>query len=119
MPAVWQPVEESLRGFLQSSRARSKAPCGTQNHDLRRYFGIASVRFPQPVVYFNGRVRYAYFNGRVRYAEGWLNRFLNGFPLHRCAAPGSIGFPVDIPYRRSLARDPFAVRAAEMTNVSA
>jgi para-aminobenzoate synthetase component 1 len=44
-----QPVEESLRGFLQTSRARSEAPCGTQNNDLGRDFGIASMRSHSPL----------------------------------------------------------------------
>jgi hypothetical protein len=46
---AYQPVEESLRGFLQPSQARSKAPCGTQNNDLRRDFGIASPRSRSPL----------------------------------------------------------------------
>ena len=40
---IYQPVEKRHRGVFQRRQARSKAPRGSQNNDLRRHFGITSV----------------------------------------------------------------------------
>jgi len=39
---VEQSGEECRRGILPSRQVRSQAAHGSQNNDLRRYFGIAS-----------------------------------------------------------------------------
>ncbi len=38
-----QPVEKCHPGISQSRQVRSKAPHGSQNNDLRRYFVITSM----------------------------------------------------------------------------
>ena len=40
---LYQPVEKCLPGIFQPRQVRSKAPHGSQNNDLRRYFVITSL----------------------------------------------------------------------------
>jgi D-lactate dehydrogenase len=53
-------LRKAVLAFLNRALARSIAPCGTQDHDLRRNGGIADQnspgRFPQIVAYFNGLI---------------------------------------------------------------
>uniref|UniRef100_UPI0036F1F24E sulfatase-like hydrolase/transferase n=1 Tax=Blastopirellula retiformator TaxID=2527970 RepID=UPI0036F1F24E len=47
-PAGYLPVEKCHRGIFQPRQAQSVALRGSQNIDLRRYFGIASMRSRSP-----------------------------------------------------------------------
>jgi hypothetical protein len=38
------PLKNAIVAFFKPRQARSQAPCGSQNNDLRRYFVIASMR---------------------------------------------------------------------------
>ena len=78
--AGWQSVEKCRRGIFQPRQGRSKAPPGSQNNDLRRNFGIASMRSRRAVEFFNRLPASA----------------------RRCPGPGTLGrsFPALRPRRR-------------------
>jgi len=41
---AWQAVEKRPRAVFQPRQTQRRAPRGSQNNDLRRYFDVASMR---------------------------------------------------------------------------
>jgi hypothetical protein len=50
-------LKSTLVVFFKVAKLPSEALRGSQNNDLRRYFEIASMRFPQGMEYFNALLK--------------------------------------------------------------